>query len=463
MNRAITTLTAALLGAATAQEIATSLPLTSVGQKLMWTVGDQDLKLVVGVSSRVQLDLYGAQFDPQDYRKPDQFGDENYSTERPKAPVSTDFTLTDAGGKVVKTFNYGAGAQEWQTFINEDLPAGTYTLKVRTEGNGKNTFAFRLNSISAAVQAEHLNVTVRSNDWVPALNVYNPGGAGMVVRMYDGDGPQELEAELRDAQGNAYPIKVSGQLQWDNIDVPEGKGNYTVYLRQPQKTYQWSNTVGFELAGGPITVVQADTTGKLDIKAELILPDEVLPTQATVTACGNTYEVNGQAGPFTLPEQNCDVAVQPIKGAEVTLDKTQATIVKQQTEHLKVEVRPSVALSFQADKPEVCVGDVVKFTAQAITDFERQPLPASLQVKLPAGFTASGETTATAKIDANNPNVLTFEAKATEAGGGDAVATLLPWNKQESLGVKVLPTATQIELRRAELPATLPGETVSTK
>lgn len=461
MNRAITTLTAALLGAATAQEIATSLPLTSVGQKLMWTVGDQDLKLVVGVSSRVQLDLYGAQFDPQDYRKPDQFGDENYSTERPKAPVSTDFTLTDAGGKVVKTFNYGAGAQEWQTFINEDLPAGTYTLKIRTEGNGKNTFAFRLNSISAAVQAEHLNVTVRSNDWVPALNVYNPGGAGMVVRMYDGDGPQELEAELRDAQGNAYPIKVSGQLQWDNIDVPEGKGNYAVYLRQPQKTYQWSNTVGFELAGGPITVVQADTTGKLDIKAELILPDEVLPTQATVTACGNTYEVNGQAGPFTLPEQNCDVAVQPIKGAEVTLDKTQATIVKQQTEHLKVEVRPSVALSFQADKPEVCVGDVVKFTAQAITDFERQPLPASLQVKLPAGFTANGETTATAKIDANNPNVLTFEAKATEAGGGDAVATLLPWNKQESLGVKVLPTATQIELRRAELPATLPGETVT--
>ena len=153
MKRAITTLTAALLGAAGAQEIATSLPLTSVGQKLMWTVGDQDLKLVVGVSSRVQLDVYGAQFDPQDYRKPDQFGDENYSTERPKAPVTSDFTLTNESGKVVKQFNYGAGAQDWQTFINQDLPAGTYTLKVRTEGNGKNTFAFRLNSISAAVQA----------------------------------------------------------------------------------------------------------------------------------------------------------------------------------------------------------------------------------------------------------------------------------------------------------------------
>lgn len=461
MKRAITTLTAALLGAAAAQEIATSLPLTSVGQKLMWTVGDQDLKLVVGVSSRVQLDLYGAQFDPQDYRKADEFGDENYSTERPKAPVSTTFTLTDASGKVVKTFNYGVGAQDWQTFLNEDLPAGTYTLKVRTEGNGKNTFAFRLNSVSAAVQADHLNVTIRSNDWVPALNVYNPGGKGMVVKMYDGDGPTELEAELRDAQGNAYPIKVSAQLQWVDINVPEGKGNYTVYLRQPQNTYQFSNSVGFELGSGPITVVQADTTGKLDIKAELILPDETLPTQATVKACGNTYEVNGSAGPFTLPQQTCEVSVEPIKGAEVTLDKPQATIVKQQTEHVAVQVRPTVNLTFSADKPEVCVGDVVKFTAQATTDFERQPLPASLLVKLPAGLTAAGATTATAKIDAKNPGVLTFEAKATEAGGGDAVASLLPWKQDQVVGVRILPSATQIELRRAELPATLPGETVT--
>ena len=461
MKRAITTLTAALLGAAGAQEIATSLPLTSVGQKLMWTVGDQDLKLVVGVSSRVQLDVYGAQFDPQDYRKPDQFGDENYSTERPKAPVTSDFTLTDESGKVVKQFNYGTGAQDWQTFIKQDLPAGTYTLKVRTEGNGKNTFAFRLNSISAAVQADHLNVTIRSNDWVPALNVYNPGGKGMVVRMYDGDGPTELQAELRDAQGNAFPVKVSSQLQWGDINIPEGKGNYTLYLRQPANTYQWSNTVGFEMASGPITLVQADTTGKLDIKAELILPDETLPTQATVNACGQTYNVNGSAGPYTLPVQTCDVSVEPIKGAEVTLDKTQATIVKQQTEHIAVQVKPQVALSFSADKPEVCVGDVVKFTAQATTDFERQQLPVNIRVALPKGFSANGETSVTAKIDANNPSVLTFEAKADAVGGGNATATLAPWNQSQELGVRVLPTATQIELRRADIGAAQAGDTVT--
>ncbi|WP_221090224.1 hypothetical protein [Deinococcus aquaedulcis] len=460
MKRAITTLTAALLGSAAAQEIATSLPLTSVGNKLMWTVGDQDLRLIVGLSSRVQLDVYGAQFDPADYRTPDQYGDENYDTGKPKAPVSSTFTLVNAAGEVVKQQDFGVGAQDWQTFLNSDLPAGTYTLKVRTQGNGKNTFAFRLTSVSAAVEADHLNVTIRSNDWVPALNVYNPGGP-MGIRLYDGDGESELQGELRDAQGNAYPVKISGELQWTDVAVPEGAGNYTLYLRQPQKTYQWSNSVGFELSTGPIKIVTADTTGRLEIQAELVLPDETLPTQATVTVGEQTYNVNGAAGPFTLPAKEYPVSAEPITGAEVTVNAPSATVVKGQTARVAVQVRPSVDLSFTADKPEVCVGDVVTFTARAQTAFERQPLPATLRVALPAGFTANGETTATARVDAANPGVLTFEAKAEAAGGGEARATLAPWNQTQTLGVRVLPTATQIELRRAELSPTLAGETVT--
>lgn len=352
--------------------------------------------------------------------------------------------------------------QDWQTFLNQDLPAGTYTLKVRTEGNGKNTFAFRLNSISAAVQADHLNVTVRSNDWVPALNVYNPGGP-LTVKMYDGDGPQELEAELRDAAGNSYPIKVSGQLEWDDIQVPEAKGNYTVFLRQPQGTFQYSNTVGFQLTGAPITVVNADTTGKLQLVAELVLPDETLPTQATVQVGEQTYEVQGSAGPVTLPAQEYPVSAAPIKGAEVTVDQPAVTVEKEQTKTVKVQVKPDVALNFSADKPEVCVGDVVKFTARATTEFERQALPATVQVKLPAGFTAAGETTVTARVDANNPGVLVFEAKAGAAAAGEqqVTATLLPWNKTQDLGVRVQPTATQIELRRSDLATAQPGDTVT--
>ncbi|NTY00730.1 T9SS type A sorting domain-containing protein [Deinococcus sp. JMULE3] len=459
MKRAITTLTAALLGTAAAQEISTSLPLTSVGDKLMWTVGDQDLRLVVGLSSRVQLDVYGAQFDPADYRTPDQYGDENYDP-APKGPVGSTFTLIDADGQVVRQQEFGQGAQDWQTFLNSDLKAGTYTLRVRTQGNGKNTFALRLTSVSAAVEADHLNVTVRSNDWVPALNVYNPGGP-MSIRMYDGDGAGELQGELRDAQGNAYPIKVSGQLQWDEIKVPEDQGNYTLYLRQPAKTYQWSNSVGFELSTGPIKIVTADTTGKLDLTAELVLPDETLPTQANVTVGEQTYAVSGQAGPFTLPAKEYPVQAEPVKGAEVSVNAPSATVTKGQTARVAVQVKPSMNLNFTADRPEVCVGDVVTFTARATTEFERQTLPASLRVELPEGFEAQGDTSVTARVDAANPGVLTFEARAVAATQGEARATLAPWNQSQSLGVQVLPSATQIELRRAPLAATLPGETVT--
>lgn len=461
MKRAlVTTISAALLSSAAAQEIATSLPLTSVGNKLMWTIGDQDLKLVVATSSHVKLDVYGAQFDPQDYRSRDFFGDENYSTERPKSPVSSTFELTDAKGKVVKTRTFGAGQQDWQTFLDQEMAAGTYTLRVRTVGNAKNTFAMRLNSVSAAVQADHLNVTIRSNDWVPALNVYNPGGK-MTVKMYDGDGPTELEAQLRNAQGQIYPIKVSGQLQWQDIKVPEDKGNYTLFLRQPKNTYQFSNSVGFQLASGPITVVKTERTGKLDIVAELILPNEVLPTQATVRVGERTYQVNGKAGPYGLPTQEYPVTVDPITGAVVTLDKDRVEVINDQIAHIKVQVRPDVALAFKANKPEVCVGDVVKFTAEASTKFERQKLPASIRVALPQGFTANGESSVTARVDAANPSQLVFEAKAAEAGDQALVAKLLPWNKQQEVSVKVLPAITSLELRRSDLPATTVGETIT--
>lgn len=491
MNRALTTLTAALLGAASAQEIATSLPLTSVGNKLMWTVGDQDLRLIVDAGSRVQLDVYGAQFDPQDYRSADFFGDENYSTERPKAPVSSTFTLYEVTGyeevaveggkpgekvkkpvlgKAVKTQNFGAGAQDWQAFLNQDLAKGTYVLRVATEGNGKNTFAFRLQSISASVEADHLNVTVRSNDWVPALNVYNPGvteanpTGDIGLRMYDGDGPTELEAELRDAQGNVYPIKVSGQLQWDKIDVPKTPGNYTVYLRQPKDTYQFSNTVGFELKN-PIVVVQTgEKTGQLDIIACLVLPDGEEKTQGTVTVGENTYNVNGQLGAKTLLTGDYAVKTEAVKGAEVSLDKETATVINDKTESIKLRIKPIVNLDFKADKPEVCVGDVIKLTAQASTEFEGKKLDTSINIKLPEGFTTADgvSTSVDAQIDPNNPSVLTFEAKAVAAGAGNFVASIDKWGKTQNLDLKVLSTATQIELRRGDLPETVaPGDTVT--
>ena len=474
-KRALTTLTAALISSAVAQEISTSLPLTSIGDKLLWTVGDQDLKLVVGLTGRIQLDVYSPQFDPADYRSPNEYGDERYN----QNPVTSTFMLMDASGKVVKSQNYGMGSQDWQNFLNTDLEAGTYTLRVVTEGNGKNTFAIRLNSISAAVQADHLNVNVHAKDWIPALNVTNPGGK-LDLRMYDGDGPTELEAQLRDASGKVYPLKVSGNLGFDTINIPETAGNYTLYLRQAATAKQYSNTVGFSLVNSPITVVQTDTTGKLDVVAELVLPEGTVPTSADVTITDSKGTALALAvKPDTLtevskPVGSYGVKVAPITGAVVTYttdsDKADAVpgvpastvdVVKSKTALVKVQVKPDVALSFSADKTQVCVGDVVTFTAQATTAFERQPLNASVRVSLPAGLQASGDTTLTTKVDAANPATLKFEAKATAAGTLDVGAALAPWSKSQKLGVQVLPTATQIELRRSELAPALPGDVVT--
>ncbi|MFD1732005.1 hypothetical protein ACFSC4_14550 [Deinococcus malanensis] len=62
----------------------------------------------------------------------------------------------------------------------------------------------RLAGVSAALSADHLTVNVHSRDWVPVINV-TTDGQGYALRMYDGDGPTELEARLRDARGRTYP------------------------------------------------------------------------------------------------------------------------------------------------------------------------------------------------------------------------------------------------------------------
>ncbi|WP_407569364.1 hypothetical protein [Deinococcus altitudinis] len=462
-RRALTTLTAALIGSAAAQEISTSLPLTSVGDKLMWTVGDQDLRLVVGVTGRVQLDVYSAQFDPQDYRSKTEYGDESYG-----GPVTSTFALIDAQGKVVKTQNFGVGSSDWQTFLNSDLAAGTYTLRVQTTGKGKNTFALRLNTISAAVEADRLNVNVHAKNWIPALNVASPGG-NLSLHMYDGDGPTELEAEIRDSQGHVFPLKVSGDLASDTLTVPAPAGNYTVYLRQPASAKQYSNTVAFSLEkdgqATPLTVVRADTVGRLDVVAELVLPDGNVPTTADVTVGDRELNVNGNSE-LNLPAASYPVSVKPVTGAETTISTdsgstSSVTVEKSKTAQVKVQVKPSVALNFVADKTQVCVGDVVTFTADASTTFERQPLPVSLRVTLPGGLSATGDTSLTTKVDAANRAQVRFEANATAAGTLEASASLLPWNQTQKLPIEVLPTATQIELRRAEVASALPGEVVT--
>ena len=449
------TLGAATLGTAAAQQISTSLPLTSVGDKLLWSVGDQTLTLNVPVSGKIKLELYSPQLDPADYRADSYYGDETYD----KGPVSTKFELLDASGKVVAQREYALGAQTWDTLFDQALPAGSYSLRASTFGNGKNTFALRLSGSSASVSAERLAVNVHSAAFVPVLNV-TTDGAGYALQMYDGDGAGELEARLRDASGKVYPLAVSGQRGNISLPLPEAAGHYTVELRQPQGAKQYSNTVGFSLLRGtssrPITLSSTDTLGLLKVEAELLLPTGTGPTTLPVQV--GDQPVTAGADAAARPAGIYPVVVPAVAGAEV-MAPTKVEVRKGETAVVRVQVKPSVALTLEADKAQVCVGDVVRFTARATTAYAGA-LPLDLSLSSDSlKFSAPVSKVGTLSADA--PGELSLEATATEAGNFSVMAKLSPWADMKAVNVQVLPDTTGLQLRRTDLPAAKPGDTVT--
>ncbi|WP_424951281.1 DUF11 domain-containing protein [Deinococcus sp.] len=443
------------LGAAAAQEISTSLPLTSVGDKLLWSVGDQTLTLTVPSSGQVKLELYSPQLDPADYRADSYYGDETYDAQ----PVSTTFEVVGADGSVVATRTYAPGAQTWDTLFDQTLPAGTYKLRASTSGNGKNTFALRLSGASASVSADRLAINVHTQAFVPVLNV-TTDGPGYQLQMYDGDGPGELEAQLRDASGKVYPLAVSGQRGNISLPLPEAAGRYTVELRQPKGAKQYSNTVGFSLlrdnVGRPITLSSTDTLGLLKVEAELLLPTGNTPTSLPVTV-GDAPVVAGTDA-AARPAGTYPVTPPAVEGAEVTAPGT-VEVKKGETAVVRVQVKPSVALSLEADKQQVCVGDVVRFTARATTAYAGE-LPLDLSL-VSEGLNFTGPASKTGTLSAAAPGVLSLEATATQAGHFSVTAKLSPWADIKAVNVQVLPDTTGLELRRSDLPAANPGDTVA--
>lgn len=459
LKRALITATALLLAGrpASAQEISTSLPLTSIGTQLLWSVGDQALQLNVAASGRVRLELYSPRVDPKDYRSDRYYGDETYDP----TPVSTTFTLRTADGQVVLTRTFTPGPAAWEPLLDQNLPAGQYQLDVTTEGNGKNTFAVRLAGVSAELSAERLNVNVHSQEWTPVLNV-TTDDSPYVLRMYDGDGSRELEGRLRDAAGKIYPLAVSGDKTWSDLPLPAAAGNYTVELRQLPSAQQFSNTVSFTLTrqgnSTPLTIAKVDQTGLLRITAELLLPTGTLPTQADLLVGGQPLSVDGQLEK-TVPVGNYLVNAAEVPGAEVQLDQPSVTVPKDGVGEVKVQVRPQVHLSLTGDKPEVCVGDSITLTARASTSYSG-PLPMQLSLATP-GLQLTGSPEASGTLSADQSGVLQVSGVATQPGLLSVTARLAPWNQEQTVQLLVRPDVTSLQLSREPLSQASVGDTVT--
>ncbi len=369
------------------------------------------------------------------------------------------FTLIAADGTEVLSTTYEPGTPAWETLIDKELPAGKYTLKVSTKGNGKNTFAIRLGGVSSGISADLLTVNVHTRDWIPTVNIKTDGNQH-VVRIYDGDGPKELEARLRDQNGKIYPVVVSEDLKYSDISLPAAAGTYTVELRQPSTAKQFSNSVAFRLTRQgvptPITLAQVDQTGLLRITAELVLPTGNVPTIVKTTIgktpllVDNKYEQSVKPNTYSL-------TVQPIAGATIEANPS-IVVPKNGIGEGKVYVRPQVALSLVTNKPQVCLGDTVTLTARATTVFAGA-LPMSLKLDA-SDLQVEGLTQLESELNAAHPGMLIVKGKATKAGPVTVTATLAPWGKTATVKLNVLADATSLELTRQPIADAVVGDEI---
>jgi len=493
------------------------LPLTSLSDRLMWMVGDQNFDLQVGEAGPVGLELYSPTFDSRDYnsrvlRSPDYYGDERYQyadAAHTQGEVQTTFTLTSEAGQTVKTQTYAAGNSAWTSFFQGVLEPGGYRLSVKTVapgGKAKNSFALRLSGAGLTLSAEQLNLNLRSSEWVEALSldiVY--GAQPLKLRLYDGDGPQEIEARLRDTSGKVTAINVSSDLEWVDVPLPTEAGSYTLELRQPAKTYQFSNTVGFELrqygAVKPIVVVQTPgtpqvapvapspvapapvepvaptpapvvpappavetpvvvpvaQTGRLSLEAVLLLPDETRPTRVTALVAGSAVEVASSVTE-EVKAGDYSVAVNPRAGAKI-MAPPRVTVPQNGEARVRITVQPQAGLACSVDRVQAVVGETVTFTATATTEFDEK-IPARISLKLPAGLEPLDPTSGGSDIVAGRPGVLTVRAKVTAPGTLSASCALEPY--KQALETRVLAlTPDQAKLTQTVNKSVVePGQTV---
>ncbi len=235
------------------------------GDALGWEIEEVVMTLSLGQDSPVKLEIYSPGFDPDDYRAAldgrTELGDENYGD----LPLAGEFVLES--GDTLAQGRYEAQPHEWETLYEGTLEKGAYTLRSRFTGRGKNAFVVRVTtpdpSISSLRFAEGTELfDVRSTEWVQAFEAKLPrAGTPARYALYDGDGASELEAKVVMADGSERTLPVSEDLEWQVWEFTEA-GTYTVYLRQPESAYQYSNTVATKtLYPEPVVVDVVDTAG----------------------------------------------------------------------------------------------------------------------------------------------------------------------------------------------------------
>ncbi|WP_229783564.1 hypothetical protein [Deinococcus sedimenti] len=293
------------LAAPAAAQAGGTLPLVSVGDK--WPQAQETYVIRVSAQDAgkpLGLEVYSPTFNLADYvdgrRADGYFGDELYAKNE---PFETTFTLSGAGGTVLERRFSLNREHTWESLFSGGLGAGTYTLKVTSKGNGKNSFALRV-AEPFRLETSDFSVNARSTDAEPLLaarvNV-TADWVGQTLNLlnYDVDGP--LEAELWAEQPGGRRVNLTpsenGKTATDAFRItPDLVGEWRLYIRVLGTTKQYSNAIRFSFRRGdqPITgsVGGFEVPGGVKIANQLLV-DVVDPQGRPIP--GASYQLVGDA------------------------------------------------------------------------------------------------------------------------------------------------------------------------
>jgi hypothetical protein len=284
-----------------AQSTGGLLPLVSVGQR--WTQNTESYSIRVSpqdAGKPLALEVYSPALNLLDYadgrRGAGYFGDELY---KKNEPFETVFTLFGASGTVLERRYQASRDHAWESLLAGGLPAGSYTLTVRSTGDGKNSFALRL---AAPFTLESTDFSVNARDstqqdllaarlTVPAAWV----GKTLEVSDYDIDGPKEAQTWVIQADGKRVDLPTSGDGQklGSKFVVTQAMvGEWQVYLRVLPSTKQYSNAVQYSvrLDGQPVAARVGGFADPAGLKVGNSLVVDVVDPQGKPIA-GASYSV----------------------------------------------------------------------------------------------------------------------------------------------------------------------------
>lgn len=229
------------------------LPLASVGEK--WPQDIETYLITVPVAQAgkpIGLEVYSPSLNLADYadgrRGAGYFGDELY---KKNEAFKTSFTLVGPSGTVFSK-EFGTGREHsWESLWSGGLPAGTYTLKVDSSGDGKNSFALRV-AAPFSLQTSSFTVNARDTEQKPLLaaRLTVPAdwvGKTLSITNYDVDGPTEAQTWVVQA-GKRVDLPSSGNGKYATVNFPITRdlvGDWEVYIKVLPTTKQYSNAITY--------------------------------------------------------------------------------------------------------------------------------------------------------------------------------------------------------------------------